>query len=161
MPFPTDPDQALRREAVAALLRALPVGGVLPYRDAGAAAGLDGATLRFLLKGARELVERETGARFATVRKVGVRRLETAEIAGIAAAARRSINRKARQAFRRLSDIRANDLDAAARTRIDAERSVLGAISVMTRETTTARVLESASTGPVLSARVFELAAKP
>ena len=151
--------RALAVASLADALRALPAGGALTYAEANSLVSDDGAALRFLLADARKRVEQEGPARFATVRGRGVRRLETAEIVGIGAQARASIGRRARRAGKRLADIRVNDLSPAERAAIDAERSVLGAIAVLSRDSAAIKAREVAQTGPILPKDVLQLVA--
>ena len=153
MKFPTDPARQLKIEALLKVLKELPVDGVLHYRKAALAAGeADGLKLRDLLRAAVRRAEAEMSARFGTVRKVGVRRLTIEELPGIGSATRSRIGRAARRGFMRLSDIRSNDVSAPLRARLDAERSVLGAIASISRETTVKKVEQGETTGPQIAA---------
>jgi len=75
--------------------------------------------------------------RLETVRSVGIRKLAAAEVPGIGAAARRRIGRSAALHARRLSGLKYNDITPEAQTRIDLERSLLGAIQGMATSVTT------------------------
>ena len=152
MKFPTDPARQLKIEALVDALKLLPVNGVLKYLDAAQAAGEDDdGKLRNLLRVAVKRAEGEISARFGTVRKVGVRRLTVDELPGIGSDTRSRIGRAARRGFMRLSDIRANDVSGPLRARLDAERSVLGAIASISRETTVKKVEQGEKTGPQIA----------
>jgi len=156
MRFPTDPERQLKIEALVAALQELPVNGVLEYRKAARVAEEpDGHKLRDLLRAAVKRAEGEMSARFGTVRKVGVRRLTVEELPGIGSATRSRIGRAARRGFVRLSDIRSNDVPQTLRSRLDAERSVLGAIASLTRETNVKKIETGQKTGPQIAAQAF------
>ena len=149
------PDDEIKTERIAAILRSLPIGEVASYRDVAMACG--GEPSRWLLITARKQVETDTGARFATVRKVGIKKLASGEIVGIGAAARRRVGRIAKAQSRRLVGLSYNGLSDDDRARIDVERSLLGAICAASGAASAKALADSGVTGPQVSDRVFDI----
>lgn len=158
MPFTTNPERQIRIERLAKVLRDLPIRATATYDDLSAALGDNVRADWIALIRARELVEKETGMRFATVRGAGVKKLDAASIPGIGEEARAQIARRARRKHKQLTGLKYNDIDAPLQTRIDAERSLLGAIAA-TAKAKAEKVIEHTTTGPIIAARVFELVA--
>lgn len=152
MRFPTDPERQLKIEALVEALDALPVDGVLKYAAASKIADEDDADrTKDLLRAAVKRAELQSSARFGNVRNVGIRRLTAEELPGIGSATRSRIGKAARKGFVRLSDIRSNDVPQTLRSRLDAERSVLGAIASMSRETTVKKIERGEKTAPQIA----------
>jgi hypothetical protein len=155
--FRTSPEHAIQIEALVAALNALPVGQTITYDALSEAIGKrvqtdDG---RFLLIRARRLAEKQTGTLFATVFGVGVKRLPADEAAGVGSDVRQRIRRSANRTYARLSDIRYNDITPDVRQRIDAERSLMGAIASLATQTSANSVAKHTQTGPVPVAKLL------
>lgn len=152
----TNPETAIEVEKLAAVLRDLAPREVVTYDTLSKAVGYPVQRRRLALIKARDLVEAESGMRFTTVHATGVKKLGAEELPGIGAVARATIARKAKRQAKRLTGLRYNDVDRARQVRIDAERSLLGAISATAR-TRPEKVEPHVSTGPTVAARVFEV----
>lgn len=152
----SNPEIQIEVERLAAILRGLPIRATATYAELSETVGYPVNRKPFALLKARKLVEQETGMRFATVRREGVKKLDGADVVGIGAMARKLIARKARTQAARLTGLSYNDIDSGKQARIDAERSLLGAISA-TAKADIERVTQVASTGPVVAAKVFDL----
>lgn len=158
MSFTTNPERQIKIERLAKALRDLPIRAIATYADLSAQLGEDVRTERLALMRARDLVEKETGMRFATVHGEGVKKLDAAAIPGIGEEARAQIARRARRKHAKLTGLKYNDIDPALQTRIDAERSLLGAIAATARAKAE-QVIEHTATGPIIATRVFDLVA--
>ena len=154
--FNTNPETAIEVDAVSNMLTQLPMTEILSYASIGEALGYDCQRKPFSVFKARKKAEAETGLRFETVRGVGIRKIDSAAVVGIGAAARRRIARHAKYQAIRLTGLKYNDIAPEIRSRIDAERSLLGAISATARASTE-NIASHTSTGPVVPARVFEM----
>lgn len=154
--FSTSPELQIEVDALSGVLTALPIGGVASYAELSERVGYDVQKRPFALFKARAAAEEATGLRFATVRATGVKKLEASEVVGIGSVARARIARTAKRQCARLAGVRYNDIDAATQARIDAERSVLGALSALAKGGAE-KVAEGTQTGPVVAARVFEM----
>lgn len=153
----TNPQIEIEAAAIARLLMELPIDGVLSYADASAQIGRDVTNgARFSLMKARRIAEKECGSLFATVRQVGVKRLPASHVAGVGADVRKRVGRAANRGYERLTAIRYNDLDGSSRTRVDAERSLLGAISSLATSPTVKKIEAYTTTGPVPVGKVLE-----
>lgn len=159
--FAANPQIAIEIEAIAALLAEAPVGGVVTYQDIEAATGRHLSQCRLALLKARELVETQSGGLFATVHKVGIKRLSAAEAPGVGASARRRMGKVASRTYKRLSSLKVNDIDAATRSRIDAERSVMGAVAALVKPALRDKIEKASPTGPMPAAKVAELLGLP
>lgn len=155
MRFSTNPEMILKVEALVSLLRSASIGETIDHARIKAIVGED--SYYALLQRARKVAEDDGVAKYAIVRGVGVKRIAITEYAGIGSEARKSLGRKARRAFKRLSNIKTNEIEPAVRQRIDAERSVLGAIAVMAQDTSIAKVEPHTQTGPQVASRLFDL----
>lgn len=159
MPFPTDPERALKIDILAAALRDLPMEGILSYEELGDLIAEDltiaGHTDRLSLVRAKARVERESGFCFETVRKVGLKKLSGSSLSGIGVTARRKIARKAAKEGKRLASARYN-LSSGDQAKVDAERSLLGAICVAAKAEIEP-VQKMAVTGPMVAHKVFDL----
>lgn len=154
--FSTNPELEIEVDTLSTVLKALPMGGVASYASLSEAVGYPVQKKIFALMKARKKVEDETGLRFATVRGEGVKLLPADAIAGIGASVRKGIARKAKRQAARLTGLRYNNIEKGEQARIDAERSLLGAISATAR-TNVSEVEKQTQTGPVVAARIFDM----
>jgi hypothetical protein len=145
--FQSDPQTAILIQSIATTLREISVGETKPYSNFPEAPF-------WVMARARKLVESEDGSRFATVRRVGIMRLKSEDIPGIGSTVRAQIGRKAKTAFSRLTNIRANDVTPDIQARIDAERSLLGAVSVLMKDKSLPPQ-EATKTGPEVAKNIF------
>lgn len=152
----TNPEITIEVELLAAILRGLGPDQLATYVELSAAVGYSIQDRPFPLFKARKVVERETGLRFSTVRGEGVKKLPADALAGIGAFARKRISRHARRQAERLTGLRYNDVSAPLQSRIDAERSLLAAISAVAGASHEP-ITQNTSTGPIVAARVFDL----
>jgi NADH dehydrogenase/NADH:ubiquinone oxidoreductase subunit G len=123
--------------AVADLLIACPIDGTVTLADMSAAIGRDITRRRHIIATACRVAEREAGAVFASVRKVGYKRLDAERaVAVVGPSARKHIARSARRASRSISAAmdKANDLPMDVRRRAVHELGVLGIIEHAARE---------------------------
>ena len=153
--FETDPDLEIEIDALAKILSDLPIREMVAYADLSEAVGYDVQDKPFALIKSRRRVEDNTGIRLGTVRGQGIKKLDATAVAGIGAAARRTIAKKAKRQASRLTGLRYNDIDAKTQARIDAERSLLGAISTAAKADVEA-VEALTSTGPVVAFKIFD-----
>lgn len=154
--FTSNPEKEIEVDSLANALLELPIRQVISYAALSEIVGYNIQRKPFALMKARQRVEAQTGMRFGTVKGEGVKKLDGASVAGIGANARRSIAKRAKRQAARLTGLRYNDIDAKTQARIDAERSLLGAISAAARAEVE-RVEEHTKTGPVVAAKVFDL----
>ena len=154
--FNTSPDRQIRIERLAKFLRDLPIREVATYEALSDHLGEDVKSDRIALIRARKVAERETGMRFATVHGEGVKKLDAAAIPGIGEEVRKGIARKARRQSERLVGLKYNDIDGPMQARIDAERSILGAIAA-TANVKAEKVEIHTSTGPIVPSRIFQV----
>lgn len=152
--FTTNPETEIETEKLAAVLRNLPIDGLASYAELSAAVGYQVQGKPFALIRARKRVEEESGLRFGTVHRQGVKKLAAEAVAGIGADARKRIARTAKRQHTRLSGLKYNNLDASTRARIDAERSLLGAVSAAARADAD-QLTEITATGPEVANRVL------
>lgn len=146
----TSPEREIEIERIERALVATAIGETLTYEAASQACGRDvRRAARFSLMSACRRVEKRDGIRFATVRATGIKRLATDEIPGIGANTRARIRRAARRGYDRLTGIKANDITTEVQARIDAERSLLGAISSLTDEAARKTAAKASAAGPV------------
>ena len=131
--FPTSPSNSADVTAIKAVLESLPHGGVASYGDLSAALGRDIRPARWLLLRARRELEKDTGALFAAVRGVGLKRLSPSDAPQVGADATARIRRHASRAHSRLS-LASNDMPDDARMRVAAYRSLFGTIAAISRE---------------------------
>lgn len=117
--------------AVAAILSACPVGGVVALSAMSQAIGRDIRSARHIIASARRVAQREGGAVFVTERGVGYRRLSAERATEtLGTTARKHIRRTAGRTRRALvaATALANDLPPEAQRRAARELSVLGVI---------------------------------
>lgn len=153
MKFLSRPENEIVVEKIAAMLQALPFDGVLSY-DELKPFGEWSAVYRRLAT-ARKRVERESGVRFESIRG-GVKKLSGASVAGIGGFARKRIGRLARGASQRLTGLKYNDITSKDRAVIDAERSLLGAVSALTTTSARQGVSEGSKSGPLSASEVMK-----
>lgn len=156
MPYATNPELQIELEKVMGALRELGPDEILTYDELTHVLGYHPREKPWVLLRAKQRVEKEDGIRFASVRSVGPKRLATEDLPGIGQFARQRIGRIAKKDANRLTDLRGyNDIDRKTQTRIDAERSLLGAVSAVA-STQGQAVATLTRTGPVVAARVFD-----
>lgn len=92
-------------QALEAKLRTLPIGETITYETMANVIGapVDGSTQA--LSSARDILEREGGYVFATITRIGVKRLADSDIVTETEESRRKIARKAKTAMRRLANV--------------------------------------------------------
>ena len=127
--FQTRPETHTQIEALTAVLCALPVGEIASYDALNKAAR--GYSYWSLLA-ARKATEEQTGMRLACVRNEGIKKLAAKDIASIGTAARVHIRRVAKVQGKRLAGLAYNDMDKEQRRKVDVERSLLGAVAMVT-----------------------------
>lgn len=154
--FNTSPETQIEIDVLASILESLPINGIASYDQLSEAVGYRVNDKPFALIKARKQIEERTGMRFGTVRMEGVKKLSSEAIAGIGADARKAIARKAKSQAKRLTGLRYNDIDGEKRARIDAERSLLGAIAA-TAKADVKKVETLTPTAPVVPLKIFEM----
>lgn len=154
--FVSNPETEIEVEALLRILSDLPLRETAPYEQLSEAVGYSVQERPFALMKARKRFEESSGLRLGTVKGEGVRKLDATAIVGIGADARRKIARKAKAQAARLSGLKYNDIDRGTQQRIDAERSLLGAISSAAKANVD-KVEQETATGPIVAARVFDL----
>jgi len=129
-------DLSADARAVADALNGTPLGETIDYPTISASIGRDITTYRWVLTTAFRVAERETGAVFALIRRVGYRRLLSDEISKVGQTARASIRAKATRSVRTMSAgiAQANDISDNARQNILREQTALGLISHLARD---------------------------
>lgn len=159
MSFDTLPENAADIHVLEKLLEALPIDGVLTYQQMEDAIGRPIQAHRFLLLRARENVEERAGALFETVRQVGMKRLQAADMPDVGLSSLRKIKRSARRGMERLSNVRANDLSETDAHRVLAYRSQLGAIALAAdgRKTQTIAAEVKRESNVIPAGRVLEM----
>ena len=156
MPIATNPELQIEIEKVMTALTELGPDEILTYDELTHLLGYHPREKPWVVLRAKQRVEKEQGVRFASVRGVGPKRLSTEALPGIGQFARQRIGRIAKKDANRLIDLRAyNDIDKKTQSRIDAERSLLGAISAVS-STQGQSVAPLTRTGPVVAARIFD-----
>ena len=126
------------------LLGAVPVDGTLTYGAIGAELSQPVESFRGSLSAARRILMRDEGIVFATIRKVGIQRIAGATITNSVAADRGMIRRKATRTLTKLAAVARDTLDAADRSRLDAEASLMGVIASVSRDSAVTK-LETAT----------------
>lgn len=153
--YPTNPETAIEVEKLVAVLRDLPPGEMVTYATLSEAVGYPVQRKPFPLMRARKIVEQESGLRFGTVMREGIKRLPANALPGIGADVRKRMSRAAKRQAVRLTGLRYNDIDSTIQARIDAERSLLGAISAIATANAE-KLSEHTTTSPMVAAQVFE-----
>lgn len=145
----SSPERQIEIDRLCKSLETLSIGQTVTYADLSSACGRNVQTeANFSLMAARRRVEERDGVRLETIRSVGIRRLDTEGIVGIGSAVRLRIRRAAKRGYQRLTGIRHNDITPEIQVRIDAERSLLGAISSLSSDTARKASSEASQTGP-------------
>jgi hypothetical protein len=154
----TSPQIEIETDILANVLAEVASGETVTYARLSLAIGRDvsKSNARLALMKARKRVEKNTGALFATVRGEGVQRLTAENVPGIGAQTRRSIKRRAKSAYERLTAQKYNNVTDETRRRIDAERSLLGAIASMASDGAAHKVSVGTQTGPMSITQVME-----
>lgn len=153
----TNPELELEIEIMRKLLAELSIGSTLSY--AAIDEHLGRPYNRFALMAARRRYEEASGMRLATVFNVGVKKLSAEEVAGIGPASRVRIGRTAARQAKRLVGLTYNDMPPEVQTKINIDRSLLGAISALSKGEA-AQKLETdgiGKTGPEVAGKVFDL----
>ena len=127
--FQTRPETHTQIEALTAALCALPVGEIASYDALNKAAPGHSYWSRLA---ARKATEEQTGMRLACVRNEGIKKLAAKDIVSIGTAARVHIRRVAKVQGKRLAGLAYNDMDKDQRRKVDVERSLLGAVAMVT-----------------------------
>lgn len=125
--------------AIADLFAACAVGDTVTMAAMSDAIGRDVTACRHIIATARRVAQREAGAVFVTMPRVGYRRLPTEEVARVVgSAARKHIRRTAGRAKRTLTAgaALANDLPLETQRRIAAEVSALALLEHIARDAT-------------------------
>jgi hypothetical protein len=136
MPFtPTTANQA-DTQALLARLLSTPVGETCTYADLSAAIGRDVRDARFLLLRAIRLANRQEGALFGVVTRVGYRRMPATDAHLFGQATRQRIRRAARHGSETIGNAldRANDMPADVRRKALAEVSALNMLAHVSGE---------------------------
>ncbi len=157
--FRTAPETAADISAICELLKALSFDETATYDRISAAIGRDvRGTSRWVLVKAIRQAETETGSLFASVHRVGIKRLRAADAHNVGRSSMRRIRRAAGRTHQRLGYVRGNDVTGQDRAKIEAYRSVFGAISALSREGVAQQVEQAAAPQSVLPVgRVLEI----
>ena len=125
-------------------LRKVEPGGSIPYKQLSDVCGRNVQRDGYCyLATARRVLLREHETDFATVPKVGLKRVEPNEAAGIGAHSITKMHRESKRGLKRLSVTKVGELDRMEMTKFNAVASGLGALYLMT-ETRAVKRLESA-----------------
>jgi hypothetical protein len=132
---------------LADLLAACPFGETLTFDDFSKAIGRNINVCRYLLYRAIFVVERENGAVFASVRRVGYKRVVPDDLHKIGQTARARIRSQARRGFRTISNglAKANDISPPALREALREQSILGLIEHTAKDRSKPDVAEGAT----------------
>jgi hypothetical protein len=134
MPISTDINADTR--AIADMLNAVSFGDTITLDAMTDAIGRDIRDCRYVAMSAMRVAERETGAIFASVRRVGYRRLTVDEFAEIGMTARAHIRRKAKSSARAMGAAmtRVNDMTDEQRRKVVREQSTLGLMAHLAQD---------------------------
>lgn len=152
----TDPQTAIEVEKLAILLSELATEETVTYETLSEAVGYSIQHRPFTLIKARKIVEEQSGLRFSTVMRIGVKKLPATAVPGIGVVARKRIGRAAKRQAKRLTGLKYNDIDSRVQARIDAERSLLAAISTVSTADVGEFEKETSTTGPMVARQVFD-----
>jgi hypothetical protein len=155
MTFATNPDLQIEVDKLARALSELSPGEMLSYEEMSGILGYEIKDKPWVLMKAKKRVETTQRLRFGTVRGEGTKKLAANELASIGVYARKKIGRVAKYNAGRLTDLGYNDIDNRIRARVDAERSLLGAIAAVA-STKGDHVASITKTGPIVAAAVFD-----
>lgn len=154
--FPTNPELQIEIEKITEALMNLGPEQMLSYEEMNRMLGYDmKKTKPWVLMRAKQRIEKHQKLRLATVHGQGVKKLTAEQVPGIGAYARAHIGRVAKRTATRLTDLGYNDIDKKTQSRIDAERSLMGAISAVA-STQGNHVASMTKTGPVVAAQIFD-----
>lgn len=122
--------------AIADLLNAASYGQEVTIEQMSDAIGRDIRPVRYIAVSALRVAERETGAVFATVRRVGYRRLTSDEFHQIGSTARARIRKVSNRSNRSMTAAmeRTNDMDPADRLAVLREQSTLGLVAHLSQD---------------------------
>ncbi len=111
------------------------------------------------LQSARRRAEKEDGFVFGTIRKVGLKRLDDAEIVSLGETGAKSLRRGARRSFKRVSNVHDFDsLPSAEQAKHNGALALFGGIMAASKGSTLRRLEGAAETSGTLSlGRTFEL----
>lgn len=151
----TKPEHQNRIEKIENFLKDMSNSQLSSYQEISEYCGFDVLDHRVSLIQARKNVEKSQGSRFETVYRQGIKKLGGDGVVGIGAVARRRVTRIAKTQSARLTGLRYNDISPAMQSRIDAERSLLGAIASTASTQSIERVEAETSTGPIAASKVL------
>jgi hypothetical protein len=152
------PEAEIDIATLTSALCALSIGSVMTYQEIDDALGRK-LSQRHHLNAAIKRAEKQTGSIFSIVRAVGVKRLQSSDIAGFGLSVMGRIRRAASRGVSRLDTVRVNDLSQGERNKVIAHKSQLAAISLVAdgrRSISVANQVE-ASGGAIPTAKVLEL----
>jgi hypothetical protein len=152
------PEAEIDIAALTDALCAMSIGATLTYQDINRVLGRE-LSHRHHLTAAIKRAEKQTGSIFSAVRAVGIRRLQSSDIAGFGLSVMGRIRRAASRGVKRLDNVRVNDLPPSERNKVIAHKSQLAAISLVAdgrRSISVANQVE-ASGGAIPTAKVLEL----
>lgn len=139
-PFKSLPENEADILAIKELMIACPIGEVITYRAVSDAIGRDiQIKARYLLQAAIRVAEKETGARYACVHHIGIKRLPVEEIPSIGTACVGKIRRAAQRGIKRLSGVREN-APPIVQKQINAQCAQLGAVALIARNESTKKI---------------------
>lgn len=156
--YSTNPELQIEIEKLVAVMTATATGETVTY--AALKAATSGNYKPWALIKARELVERETGARLAAVHGVGIKRLAASDVAGLGVDARRRVGKIAKRTSARLTGLSYNDLTDDDRAKVNMERSLLGAVHALASGKAAAAVAPNTRTGPEVASAVLSRVAE-
>ena len=147
MNFLTSPDT----RAVADALLAVPVGETITYAAMSKALGANIKARWWICPAAIKLANREAGAIFTNIRRVGYQRMAAENAAAVGATARSHIRRIASRSATTMGNAIqfANDLPEKARVHIAAEMSSMALLSHITKEAQVKTIPPSQTPQPV------------
>lgn len=143
-------------EALMALMRECPYGGIVSLEAMSATITRDITKERYLVYEAQKRINRENGAVFSAVYKIGYKRLFAGDIAAIGTQTRRMVRRKLHAAKTKLQNAAAknNSMDAAERMGVMKEVSVLNCLEHLARDTMLSVVKQTSVRKPLTTTEV-------
>jgi hypothetical protein len=132
---------------LADVLLACPFGETIKFDELSKAIGRDIQVCRHLLYRAIYIVERDNGAVFASIRRVGYKRVVPDDLHKIGQTARARIRSQARRGFRTISNgiAKANDISPPALREALREQSILGLVEHTAKDRNRPDVAEGAT----------------
>lgn len=108
----------------------IPFGGTATYENLSGVIGREIRSVRHILDSARRIAQRECGAVFGVVMRVGIQRIKTEQIPHVGNTARRKIRRYAKRASKTITAAmaKANDVSNEVRLKANRELSILGLV---------------------------------